>query len=318
MRLMARAVWTGSISFGLVSIPVRLYPATSPRDPRFHLVDRKTGRRVRYRRVVEEPPPVEEEDEREVGSDEEPASAEQSYPAIESTRPVSSEPEPPTEREVSYTETARGYDVGEGRHVVVEQEELEALRPEPSRTIEIEHFVSLAEVDPVHFEKSYQLAPAEEVGEKPYALLRSAMEGTGRVAVGRFVLRSREHLVMIRPTLGILGLETLYFEDEVRRPEERWIHSIQAVEEKVNEAEVQMAERLVEALAVEWDPSRYRDDYRERVLDLIGSRTAAEEPAPVEPAGASVTDLMAALKASVEAATKPSKRRKRAGGAGGR
>jgi DNA end-binding protein Ku len=311
---MARAVWTGSISFGLVSIPVRLYPATSPRDPRFHLVDRTTGRRIRYRRVVEEPPPVEEEEEREVGADDEPPPPEESSPAAESSQRAG----PPPEREVSYTETDRGYDVGEGRHVVVEQEELEALRPEPSRTIEIEHFVSLAEVDPVHFEKSYHLAPAEEVGEKPYALLRFAMERTGRVAVGRFVLRSREHLVLIRPTLGILGLETLYFEDEVRRPEDRWIQSIQIVEEKVSGAEVQMAERLVEALAVEWDPSRYRDEYRERVLDLIGSRTPAEELAPVEPAGASVTDLMAALKASVEAATKPPKRGKRAGGAGAR
>lgn len=315
---MARAVWTGSISFGLVSIPVRLYPATSPRDPRFHLVDRETGRRVRYRRVVEEPPPVEEEFDEDADAklprEEEPSPAPTSSPPPASR----AEPEGRSEREVSYEETARGYDVGEGRHVVVEREELEALRPEPSRTIEIEHFVSLAEVDPVHFEKSYQLAPAEEVGEKPYALLRMAMARTGRVAVGRFVLRSREHLVLIRPTLGILGLETLYFEDEVRRPDERWIQSIQVVEEKVSGAEVQMAERLVEALAEEWDPARYRDDYRERVLDLIGSRTPAEEPGPVEPAGASVTDLMAALKASVEAATKPAKRGKRAGGAGGR
>jgi DNA end-binding protein Ku len=316
MCAMARAVWTGSISFGLVSIPVRLYPSTSPRDPRFHLVDRKTGRRVRYRRVVEEPPPVEEEFDEDADDESPPAAKPSSAP--DSSRPASSAPEPPPEREVSYEETARGYDVGEGRHVVVEREELEALRPEPSRTIEIEHFVSLAEVDPVHFEKSYHLAPAEEIGEKPYALLRTAMSRTGRVAVGRFVLRSREHLVLIRPTLGILGLETLYFEDEVRRPEERWIQAIQVVDEKVSGAEVEMAERLVEALAVEWDPSRYRDDYRERVLDLLGSRTPAEEPVPVEPPGASVTDLMAALKASVEEATKPSKRGKRAGGARGR
>jgi DNA end-binding protein Ku len=316
---MARAVWTGSISFGLVSIPVRLYPATSPRDPRFHLVDRTTGRRVRYRRVVEEPPPVEEELDQDAGDAEiESPPVAEPPPAPQSSRPASSAPAPPPEREVSYEETARGYDVGEGRHVVVEREELEALRPEPSRTIEIEHFVSLEEVDPVHFEKSYQLAPAEETGEKPYALLRTAMERTGRVAVGRFVLRSREHLVLIRPTLGILGLETLYFEDEVRRPEERWTQAIQAVEEKVSGAEVEMAERLVEALAVEWNPSRYRDDYRERVQDLIESRTPAEEPAPVEPAGASVTDLMAVLKASVEAATKPPKRGRASRGAGGR
>jgi DNA end-binding protein Ku len=315
---MARAVWTGSISFGLVSIPVRLYPATSPRDPKFHLVDRATGRRIRYRRVVEEPSPTVDEPEAEEEveeAEEEPVEE----PPVEPARPARGEgPAGPAEREVSYSEVARGFDVGEGRHVVVEREELEALRPEPSRTIEIEHFVSLDDVDPVHFEKSYHLAPADEIGEKPYALLRLAMDRTGRVAVGRFVLRSREHLVLIRPTLDILGLETLYFEDEVRRPAERWIGSIRQVEGNVSDGEVQLAERLVEALAVEWDPSRYRDDYRERVMDLIGSRTPAEEPAPVEPAGASVADLMEALKASVEAATKPSKRGNRAGGAGGR
>jgi DNA end-binding protein Ku len=316
---MARAVWTGSISFGLVSIPVRLYPAASPRDPKFHMVDRATGRRIRYRRVVEEPPPVAEEPEVDEEEEREQAEVEEPSPAAEA-RPAApgAAPRGPAEREVSYSEVARGYDVGDGRHVVVESGELEALRPEPSRTIEIEHFVSLSDVDPVYFEKSYHLAPADEVGEKPYALLRMAMDRTGRVAVGRFVLRSREHLVLIRPTLGILGLETLFFEDEVRRPAERWIGSIQQIEANVSDGEVQMAERLVEALAVEWDPSRYRDDYRERVLDLIGSRTPAEEPAPVEPTGATVTDLMAALKASVEAATKPPKRGKRAGGARGR
>lgn len=292
---MARAVWTGSISFGLVSIPVRLYPATSPRDPRSHLVDRQTGRRIRYRRVVEEPPPAEEEP------------------------PRPAEPTPPAEREVPYQEVARGYDVGGGQHVVVEREELEALRPEPTRMIEIEHFVSMSEVDPVFFEKSYHLTPADDAAEKPYALLRVVTERTGRVAVGRFVLRSREHLVLIRPTAGILGLETLYFEDEVRRPDERWVGAIEMVEGKLTEAEVRMAEKLVESLAEDWEPSRYADPYRERVLDLIRSRAPVEEPAPVEAGGPSVPDLMAALKASVEAAKGAgSKRKRRAGGAGAR
>jgi DNA end-binding protein Ku len=330
---MPRSVWNGSISFGLVSIPVRLYPATSPRDPRFHLVDRQTGRRIRYRRVVEEPPPPEEgppvEEAEEPSVEGEPPAAPASDRAPEtlpeggpaSQDQVSRRPRP-AEREVAYTEVARGYDVGGGQHVVVESEELEALRPEPSRTIDIEHFVLLGDVDPVHFEKSYQLAPADEIAEKPYVLLRAAMERSGRVAIGRFVLRSREHLVLIRPTAGILGLETLYFADEVRRAEGRWVAELAAVEAELSSREIDLAERLIEALGAEWDPAHYEDPYRERVLDLIRSRVPQETPPPVEeePA-ASVTDLMAVLRASVDAAKEarvPTGRRGRRGGEAGR
>jgi DNA end-binding protein Ku len=311
---MPRSVWNGAISFGLVSIPVRLYPATEQRDPRFHMVDRRTGRRVRYRRVVEEsePPP------------EEPWIPEAVEPsaAVEPKKTVGGEAarvEPISrggEREVAYEELARGYDVGGGQHVVVEREDLEALRPERSRIIEVEHFVSLSEVDPMYFEKSYFLTPADEAAEKPYALLRVAMERTGRVAVGRFVLRSREHLVVIRPTAGILGLETLYFADEVRRPADQWVGTVQAVESHLADAEVRMAEHLIEALSTEWDPAQYQDPYRERVLDLVRSRAPTAEPAPVEePAAASIPDLMEALRASVEAIkSPPSKPRSRIAG----
>jgi DNA end-binding protein Ku len=322
---MARAVWTGSISFGLVSIPVRLFPATSPRDPRFHLVDRQTGRRIRYRRVVEEPAaepapsePFREEPEPPESGPPEPVPSEPEAPTGTPSEP---RPPVPTEREVSYSEVVRGYDVGEGRHVVVEPEELEALRPEPTRAIEIEHFVGIADVDPVHFEKSYHLGPADELAEKPYALLRVAMERTGRVGVGRFVLRSREHLALIRPTSGILGLETLYFEDEVRKPAEGWRRSIEAVEADLTDRELTMAERLIDALAADWEPAQYRDPYRERVLDLIRSRAPVEEPVAEEEAGSpSVVDLMAALRASVEAATETqgSKRRRKTGEGEGR
>jgi DNA end-binding protein Ku len=332
---MPRSVWNGSISFGLVSIPVRLYPATSPRDPRFHLVDRQTGRRIRYRRVVEDPPPPEEEPSDEVEEqrldneafeEERPAAPATertpSAPTERGSTPEGPESRPPrpVEREVGSTEVARGYDVGGGQHVVVESEELESLRPEPSRSIDIEHFVLLGDVDPVHFEKSYQLAPADEIAEKPYVLLRAAMERSGRVAIGRFVLRSREHLVLIRPTAGILGLETLYFADEVRRAEGRWVATLAAVEAELSSREVDMAERLIEALGEEWDPARYEDPYRERVLDLIRSRAPQEAPTPVEeePA-ASVTDLMAVLRASVDAAKEArgprGRRGRKAGGA---
>jgi DNA end-binding protein Ku len=326
---MPRAVWIGAISFGLVNIPVRLYPATSPRDPKFHLVDRETGRRIRYRRVVEEPPPPDEPLDEVEEADEGPhvpGPADQASPApdeVVSAPPVRGEAASAGdqgEREVEYSDVARGFDVGDGRQVIVEREELEALRPEPSRTIDIEHFVALADVDPVHFEKSYQVSPADEIAEKPYALLRVAMERTGRVAVGRFVLRSREHLVLIRPTAGILGLETMYFADEVRAPEGRWPAALAAVEGALSDPEVEMAERLIEALAADWDPSRYEDPYRERVLDLIRSRAPQELPEEVEAAEPSVADLMAVLRASVDAA-KDARRadqrpRRRAGGRG--
>ena len=304
---MPRSVWNGAISFGLVNIPVRLYPATEQRDPRFHMVDRRTGRRVRYRRVVEEAPGSEGRlgvvDRPDEDGAEEVVASEPERPPPSSQEGTGVPPVPDREeREVPYAELARGYDVGGGQHVVVEQEELEALRPERTRVIEIEHFVPLAEVDPVHFEKSYFLAPADELAEKPYALLRVAMERSERVAVGRFVLRSREHLVVIRPAAGILGLETMYFADEVRRPPELWTRSVEAVEAHLTDAEVRMAERLIGALATDWDPARYGDPYRERVLDLVRSRAPVAEPPPAEEAeGASVPDLMEALRASVEA-----------------
>ena len=312
-----RAVWTGSIGFGLVSIPVRLYPATSPQDPKFHLVDRATGARVRHRRVVsapvdvpaDEPPsgePPPDEPQAEMPPPEEPQAPPRTTPPPPAAGPFA----PPDEREVTASEIVRGYEVEPGRHVLVEQEELERLRPEPSRVIDIEHFVALEEIDPVYFEKSYHLAPADEIAEKPYHLLRQAMEEEGRVAIGRFVLRTREHLVAIRPTLGILGLETLYFADEVRQPLPRWLEPGRLAAER----EVTMARRLIEGMREEWDPTKYRDPYRERVLDMISERepvaaSVEEEEAPTT----AVPDLMAALKASVEQITAERKQTGRRG-----
>ena len=297
---MPRAVWTGSLGFGLVSIPVRLYPAVEQKDPRFHLLERRSGRRVHNRRVVREAyePPLEDQAvEAREGTEPEDTSSSQA--------PPSTSPGEPAEREVAGDDIVRGYEVERGRHVILEPEELEALRPEATRVIEIEHFVALDEIDPVFFEKSYYLAPGEEVGEKPYHLLRRAMEEEEQVAIGRFVLRTREHLVAVRPTQGVLGLETLYFADEVRAPLPRW----QSESVSLRKAELEMAKKLIDTMDEPWDPGRYGDPYRERVMELIRQREEAEEVVEgkdEEVAGAPpVPDLMAALKASVEQLSKP-------------
>jgi DNA end-binding protein Ku len=297
---MARAIWTGSISFGLVSIPVRLHPATSPKDVRFHEMDRRTGRRVRRRSYVR---------------DEEP-------PERDSAASMPAGPEPstehrPPEREVARDDLVKAFEVEPGMVVELDRGEIERARPEPTRIIEIEHFVDLADVDPVYFEKSYHLAPGAEHANRPYALLRQAMETAGRVAIGRFVLRTKEHLVAVRPTRGILGLETLYYSDEVNGPEPSWIS---AQDGDVSEREVKLSLALIDALAAEWTPEAYEDRDRQRLMELIESKSAREvEPEAEEAAagaGPSVPDLMEALRASVEAAKKgrTGHGRKRAGG----
>ena len=302
-----RAVWTGSIGFGLVSIPVRLYPAISPKDPKFHLLDRQTGRRVHNRRVVRDPiepawQPVEEEP-----SPLEPPEQEQSPRSEEQASPA-----PKGERGVESEQIVRGFEVEKGRHVLLEEEELEALRPEATRTIEIEHFVALDEIDPVYFEKSYHVAPADEIAEKPYHLLRRAMEEEGQVAIGRFVMRTREHLVAVRSTLGIIGLETLYFADEVREPLARWA----TAERPARKPELEMAKRLIETMREPWDPARYRDTYRERVMELVRQREESQtivedDEADQVSAPPAVPDLMAALKASVEQLSEPEKKKRK-------
>ena len=311
---MAKAVWTGSLSFGLVNIPVKLYNATAPKDVRFHQFQEGTGRRIRYRRVTEpedpawSPPPWSEPEpapqaEREAPSDFEP-------PAYDMPRDVS-RPEPPPatsprETEVSYDQIVKGFEIERDRFVMVSPDELKALEPERSQSIEIEGFVDLHEIDPVYFEKSYYVAPQRGVGaERPYALLLQALQRADRVGIARFVMRTREYLAAIRPTEEAVMLETLFFADEVRPAAE--IDNV-TVGLGVEDRELAMAMQFVELLDMAWDPARYRDSYRERVMELIRARAetegvltsgpaAAEEAAPT-----ALPDLMAALRASVEAA----------------
>jgi DNA end-binding protein Ku len=257
---MARAIWSGAISFGLVNVPVKLYSATSPKGVRFHQLSSKTGARIRQKRV-----------------------------------------DPSTGEEVPYEEIVKGYEITPDRYVTIAPEELETLDPKATRTIDIEEFVSLGEIDPIFYDHNYYLAPTAG-GAKAYRLLLDAMGDSGKVGIGKVVLRSKQQLCALRPAAGVLTLTTMLFGDEVLSPDR--IDELDALEEaEASERELKMAEQLISTLSAEFEPTKYRDEYRERVLELIERKAAGEEiavaPQTEEPAAA--PDLMAALEASLAA-----------------
>jgi DNA end-binding protein Ku len=257
---MARAIWSGAISFGLVNVPVKLYSATSPKTVRFHQLSSKTGARIRQKRV-----------------------------------------DPTTGDEVPYEEIVKGYEITPDRYVLISNDELEALDPKATRTIDIEEFVDLAEIDPIYYDHSYYLAPAAG-GAKAYRLLVDAMREAEKVGIGRVVLRSKQQLCALRPTGDVLTLSTMLFGDEVLEPD--GLDELDAVgEAEATKRELTMAQQLIDSLSADFEPSKYHDEYRERVLDLIERKAAGEEiavqPQAEEPAAA--PDLMAALEASLAA-----------------
>ena len=255
---MARAIWTGAISFGLVNVPVKLYSATSPKSVRFHQLSSKTGARIKQKRV-----------------------------------------DPSTGDEVAFEDIVKGYELTPDRYVLIEPEELDALDPKATKTIDIEEFVDLAEIDPIYYDHSYYLAPTTG-GAKAYALLLEAMREAEKVAIGRVVIRSKQQLCALRPTGSVMALSTMLFGDEVLSPDR--IDELDAVgEAEATKRELTMAQQLIESLSAEFDPSKFKDEYRERVLDLIERKAAGEEIA-VQPEAEDTTpapDLMAALEASL-------------------
>jgi DNA end-binding protein Ku len=254
---MPRAIWSGSVSFGLVNVPVKLTTATSPKDVRFHQLHDADGARINQKRVC------------------------------------SADGE-----EVEYSHIVKGYDLGGGRYVVVDPDELASIDVEMARNIDIEEFVDLSEIDPVYFEKSYYLVP-DGRAEKPYALLTETMERCGKVALGRFVLRTKQYLAALRARDGVLVLSTMLYADEVIDPSELEVPT--AADTAPSERELQMAAQLVESLSAPFDPAKYHDDYREKVMALIEAKADGEIISAPEPAGetAPVVDLMAALEASL-------------------
>ncbi len=253
-------MWTGTIGFGMVTVPVKLYSAVDRKTVRFHQLSGKTGVRVAQKRV-----------------------------------------DPSTGEEVPYAEIVKGYELAPDRYVVIEPGELEALEPQKTKTIEIEEFVDLSQIDPVYYDHPYYLAPGPG-GVKPYRLLLEAMRETGKVAIARVVIRSKEQLVAVRPMGDVLGMATMLFADEVLSPD-RLDEVAEAAEVKTTKREMDIAKQLVDSLAGDFDPQAFRDTHREQVLELIERKAAGEEiavqPQSEEPAAA--PDLMAALEASLAA-----------------
>jgi DNA end-binding protein Ku len=301
---MAQAIWTGTISFGLVSVPVRLYPAVRRKDVRFHELDRLTGQRVHHQRVRAplpgEPPAYPAPEWAPEAADEQvvwPLVAEPDRTAGSTWRLP--EPQAPSGSTVLPDELVKGFEVAPNRYVAVDRQELEALEPERSRSIDIEQFVDIDAVDPIYFESTYYVVPTRDHA-RSFGLLVDAMQRTNRMALSWIVLRRKRHLAALRPQGSLLLLSTMLFADEIlpRGELEPRVPSDLTAREK------EMASLLVNTLSGPFEPDRYRDEYRERVLALIEGRAASARPAEPGPTSPAVADLMAALRASVEQARK--------------
>ncbi len=258
-----RAVWKGSVSFGLISIPVRLFRATEERDVSFHQVRIKDGSRIKYKRVA--------------AADGE---------------------------EVSYADIGKGYELPGGETVILTDADLADLPLTTSRSIEVDAFVPLAQVDPIYFEKTYYLEPEGAGALKPYALLRDALVSSERVAIVKVALRRREQLAALRVRDGVFVLETMLWPDEIRPAEFDFLDEDIAVRPQ----ELAMATSLIDSLAGDFDPTQYTDAYREAVEQVVSAKVEGREvltpPGTDDGEGGEVLDLMAALRASVAAAKK--------------
>ncbi len=260
---MARAIWSGAISFGLVNIPVKLYSSVARKTVRFNQIDSESGQRIRQQRVNSEG------------------------------------------EEVAFDQIVKGYEIGPDRYVTITPEELESVEPERTRTIDIEDFVDLEQIDPIFYDHPYYLAP-DKGAAKPYKLLLDAMEEADKVAIARVVIRSKQSLVAIRAKDNVLMMETMLFADEIVPTGS--IEELASMDgSKTTKRELGMANQLIESLSSEFEPEKYRDEYRDQVLAMIEKKAAGETITVEEPAEEpqKVPDLMAALEASIAAAKTP-------------
>ena len=271
MCAMPRPVWSGTISFGLVAIPIKLFHAVSKKSVSFNQLDERSMSRIRMKKVSAD-----------------------------------------TGEDVPDEHIIKGYEISKGRYVQVDPDELEPFIPSATKSIDLEEFVDLDEIDPVYFDSPYIVAPDKT--PKPYVLLARAMEEAGKVAIGRFVMRNKQYVAALRAQDGKLMMSTMVFADEVVDPSA--IEELDVLDEvDVSAKEVSMAEALVESLTAPFEPQKYHDEYREQVLALIDKKAGGEEfeLPTVEREAPKVVDLMAALEASVQAA-KEARKRHPAGG----
>jgi DNA end-binding protein Ku len=270
---MPRAIWSGSISFGLVNIPIKLYAAVSRKTVHFNQIDSRTGARVRHKKVS-----------------------------------AADGAEVPAEAIV------KGYELASGEYVTVGDDELASLDPEASRSIDIEEFVDLSEIDPILYDSAYLVAP-DKATIKPYALLAQAMEESGKVAIARFVMRTKEHICALRPLDGRLVLSTMVYPDEVNDANEiPELADLEGVD--VSKKELDMANQLIASLTADFAAEQFEDTYRNQVLELIERKAAGQTELiapPVVMEEDKVVDLMAALEASVKSAKAARQRHPAAG-----
>jgi DNA end-binding protein Ku len=256
-----RSLWKGAITFGLISIPVRLYSAVQEKSLKFHLLHDEDGGRIKYERTCAK-----------------------------------------CGKTVSWDDIVKGYEYSKEHYVTFSEDELGALDVDSIKAIDVVAFVPLTDIDPIYFNKTYYVAP-EASGLKAYRLLSEALEAEGQVGVAKVALREKEHLATIRLKDDVFVLETMYWPDEIRAAE------FEELSKKVDvrDNEVKMARQLIQQLATEWHPEEFRDDYREKLEELVAKKVEGQEitvAAEPEQEPTKVVDLMEALKASVEQAKK--------------
>src|SRR2546421_6759293 len=271
---MPSSVWSGHLTFGLISMPVRLFSGARSSGISFNMLHRPDKVRVKQQYIC-----------------------------------------PLEEKVVQRDEIVKGYEFRKDEYIVIEPEEIKKIEPQTAKTMEILEFVKQSEVDPVYFESSYYMMP-EEAGRRPYALLTKALEESEYVAIAKLPMHNREYSVFLRPREGGLMLHTMYYEEEVRK-----VEGFGAPDVELKEAEVKVAHQLIEALATEWDPSKFHDDFQDNLKNLIQTKLEGGKIAEVEKPKklAPVVDLMAALKqslAEMEGKKKPAARAGREAAAG--
>jgi DNA end-binding protein Ku len=256
---MARAIWKGSISFGLVNIPIVLYPATRREELKFRLLRKRDLSPVNYKRVAEK-----------------------------------------DGKEVPWEQIVKGYEYEKGRYVVLKDEDFQRVDLEATQTVDIQDFVDQQEIDPMFFYKPYYLEP-QKGGDKAYALLRDALKDTNKVGVAKVVIKTRQYLAGVKPENSALVLELMHFADELADPEK--LHVPKKTE--VGKREMNMAKSLIDSMSSKWNPEKYKDDYREALMEVIEEKVEAdgkeiEEKPKKTPKPTKVIDLVSVLQKSLE------------------